>query len=279
MKEISHLPQQLGAKTRFSSQTKNMNLDNILPGFPQRIVNGDENPKYEDKYRTRVKARTGASLSNTNKDNSKKLRLNGNKDEDGSTTVPESTKSAAKKIGDKDDKDKKDDDDKDKDKDKDKEKDGELAPIEEVKKVPRYFPPRKMPNPFTEAANEQERFIQARKDALAKYSNISKNRFKQDESAPLKFVIKPGNNSKMINRVIEKSGRMEPKANGHPGWEAADDHMDSLYNFKWKPTSGGLKYDLIGKHGLKQVINHVKGHGNLTTKDNLFINMKSYYES
>jgi len=273
MKEISHLPQQLGAKTRFSSQTKNMNLDNILPGFPQRIVNGDENPKYEDKYRTRVKARTGASLSNTNKDNSKKLRLNGNKDEDGSTTVPESTKSAAKKVGDKDEKEKKDDDDKDKD------KEGELAPIEEVKKVPRYFPPRKMPNPFTEAANEQERFIQARKDALAKYSNISKNRFKQDESAPLKFVIKPGTNSKLLNRVIEKSGRMEPKSNGHPGWEAADDHMDSLYNFKWKPTSGGLKYDLIGKHGLKQVINHVKGHGNLTTKDNLFINMKSYYES
>lgn len=64
-----------------------------------------------------------------------------------------------------------------------------------------------------------------------------------------------------MNKVIEKSGRMEPKANGHPGWEAADDHMDSLYNYKWKPTSGGLKYDLIGKHGLKQVINHVKGHG------------------
>ena len=73
------------------------------------------------------------------------MRLNG-KDDDGSTTVPESTKSVAKKIGEKDDKDKKDDDDK--------EKEGELAPIEEVKKVPRYFPPRKMPNPFAEAANE-----------------------------------------------------------------------------------------------------------------------------
>lgn len=53
---------------------------------------------------------------------------------------------------------------------------------EEVKKVPRYFPPRKLPNPFDTAAQEQERFLQARKEALAKYSNISKNRFKQDES-------------------------------------------------------------------------------------------------
>ena len=34
-----------------------------------------------------------------------------------------------------------------------------------------------MPNPFEEQANEQDRFMQARKDALAKYSNISKNRF------------------------------------------------------------------------------------------------------
>ena len=92
--------------------------------------------------------------------------------------------------------------------------------------------------------------MQARKEALAKYSNISKNRFKQDERDPLKYVIKPGNNSKVIMRVLEKSGRLESKGN-NPGWESADDNLDSLYNFKWKPTSNGLKYDLISKHGLK----------------------------
>jgi hypothetical protein len=127
--------------------------------------------------------------------------------------------------------------------------------------------------------------LQARKEALAKYSNISKNRFKQDESMPLKYVIRPGNNSKLIMRVLENSGRLTPKfeADGesiiHPGWEPADDHLDSLYNFKWKPTSGGIKWDMISKHGLKQLVNHVKGHGALTTKDNLFLNMKTYYES
>jgi len=52
-----------------------------------------------------------------------------------------------------------------------------------------------------------------------------------------------------------------------------------LYNFKWKPTSCGIKYDLISKHGLKQLVNHVKGHGNLTTKDSLFLNLRSYYET
>lgn len=64
-----------------------------------------------------------------------------------------------------------------------------------------------------------------------------------------------------------------------PGWEPADDYYDSLYNFKWKPTSCGIKYDMISKHGLKQLVNHVKGHDCLTTKDNLFLNMKSYYET
>ena len=74
---------------------------------------------------------------------------------------------------------------------------GGEEPVQEVKK-PRYFPPKRLPNPFENAAQEQEKFIQARKEASAKYSQISKNRFKQDENAPLKYVIRPGNNSKLI---------------------------------------------------------------------------------
>jgi hypothetical protein len=166
-----------------------------------------------------------------------------------------------------------------------KKEDGESGeePVQEVKK-PRYFPPKKLPNPFENAAQEQEKFLQARKEALAKYSQISKNRFKQDENAPLKYVIRPGNNSKLIQRVFEKSGRIDPKYDNEgniscPGWETADDYYDSLYNFKWKPTSAGIKFDLISKHGLKQLVNHIKGHYQLTTKDNLFLNLKGYYES
>ena len=93
---------------------------------------------------------------------------------------------------------------------------------------------------------------------MAKYSNISKNRYKQDKSQPLKYVVKPGNNSRVVLIVLEESGRIEPRYGGgdddqpsFPGWEPADDHYDSLYNFKWKPTSHGLKFDMISKHGLK----------------------------
>ena len=211
-----------------------------------------------------------------------KLKVNG-KDDGGangkkkdSTTIvaPDSTKSGAKKVG-KDGKEVEGPED----------EDGKEAATEEAKK-PRYFPPRRLPNPFESAAQEQERFIQARKDALLKYSNISKNRYKQDESQPLKYVIRPGNNSKLLTRVMEESGRVEPRYDKNdpdtmifPGWEPADDHYDSLYHFKWKPTSGGIKHDLISKHGLKQIVNHVRGHGTLTTKDNLFLNLRQFYES
>jgi len=84
----------------------------------------------------------------------------------------------------------------------------------------------------------------------------------------LKYVVRPGNNSRLIIRVLEESKRIDvryDKEDGEsiafPGWEPADDHYDSLYNFKWKPTSNGIKYDMISKHGLKQLVNHVRGHG------------------
>lgn len=86
--------------------------------------------------------------------------------------------------------------------------------------------------------------------------------------------------------MLEESGRTEAKADPRdedstlfPGWEPSDDQLDSLFNFKWKPTSCGLKYDMISKHGLKQLVNHVQGHQSLTTKDRLFYNMKAYYEA
>lgn len=96
--------------------------------------------------------------------------------------APDSTKNKTGK--DKDGKDKKEDE-KEGDDSGEKGEDETKGDGEEVKeepKKPRYFPPRRIPNPFEKAAQEQEQFLQARKDALAKYSNISKNRFKQDES-------------------------------------------------------------------------------------------------
>lgn len=94
----------------------------------------------------------------------------------------------------------------------------------------------------------------------------------------MKFVVKPGNNSRLITKVFEESGRMAGQEE-FPGWELVDEFQDSIYNFKWKPTSGGINFDTISKHGIKQLVNHVKGHGCLTMKDKILINLKAYYES
>ncbi len=60
-------------------------------------------------------------------------------------------------------------------------------------------------------------------------------------------------------------------------WEETPSY-DSLFNFKWYPTSYGLKYDQISTYGLKQLVNHIEGHETLTTKDQLFTNLKSFCE-
>lgn len=99
-----------------------------------------------------------------------KLKVNDKTDpkkKDQTIVAPNSTKSGAKKIG---------IDGKEIEGDVEGEEPKE-AIVEEIKK-PRYFPPKRLPNPFESAAQEQERFIQARKEALIKYSNISKNRYK-----------------------------------------------------------------------------------------------------
>jgi hypothetical protein len=36
---------------------------------------------------------------------------------------------------------------------------------------------------------------------------------------------------------------------------------------------------MISKFGLRQLVNHVRGHHEITTKDRLFLNMKTYYEA
>ena len=143
-----------------------------------------------------------------------------------------------------------------------------------------YFPPKKLPNPIEALQLQQEMRLQARKDAVAHYSEISRNRYKQDETMPLKYVIRPENNAQLVHRVFEESGRCELRDCGtfFPGWEPADDQLDSLFNFKWKPCSNGINFDFIGKHGLKQLVNHVRGHQELTTKDRLFFNMKDFFE-
>jgi hypothetical protein len=59
-------------------------------------------------------------------------------------------------------------------------------------------------------------------------------------------------------------------------WEETSN--TNMFNFKWKPFSVGIVFDRLSKHGFKQLVNHIEGHASLTTKDELFFNMKVHCE-
>ena len=72
-----------------------------------------------------------------------------------------------------------------------------------LKKFLSKFPPKKLPNQHEELEEERQRFLQARRDANKKYTEISANNNKPGKFIPLKFIIFEGNNSQLIRRVME----------------------------------------------------------------------------
>lgn len=136
-----------GLKHRQSESAKN-NIGANVAG--KGSLNTISNDKYGYKAGSKIKnqdASAGKAAFN-------KLKVNGKDDpkkKDQTIIAPNSTKSGAKKIG-----------------IDGKEVEGEQAvvdgeeakePIVEEPKKPRYFPPKRLPNPFESAAQEQERFI------------------------------------------------------------------------------------------------------------------------
>jgi hypothetical protein len=50
-----------------------------------------------------------------------------------------------------------------------------------------------------------------------------------------KFIVAPGNNSQLVRKAM----------NGRSWWIEIQP-VHSLFNFKWQPTSWGLKFDRLG---------------------------------
>ena len=65
------------------------------------------------------------------------------------------------------------------------------------------FPPRRIPNCHEILEEERRQFMQARKDANRKYTEISASSNKPGKFKHLQFVIFEGNNSQLIRRVMQ----------------------------------------------------------------------------
>ena len=107
-----------------------------------------------------------------------------------------------------------------------------------------------------------------------KYTLISAQNGKPGFSKPLQFSIVEGNNSNLIRRVMQS--RLAIDDSNFSFWE--ETQSTGLFNFKWKPTSHYIFYERLSKHGFKQLVNHIEGHQALTTKDELFFNLKAHCE-
>lgn len=83
-----------------------------------------------------------------------------------------------------------------------------------------------------------------------------------------KFAISQGNNSNVVRKCLLLRSEQ---------WEETS-HSDKLFNFKWLPLARGILYNQMNAYGVKQLVNHVSGHEQLTTKDKLFENLTFYCE-
>lgn len=63
-----------------------------------------------------------------------------------------------------------------------------------------------------------------------------------------------GNNHPIITRVMES----------RQSWQKIPAIGTSLFDFKWTPYSSHIKFDFLGKHGERNLVNHFENHMCLT---------------
>lgn len=93
-------------------------------------------------------------------------------------------------------------------------------------------------------------------------SNI-KNKESQNK---FKFLVHPGNNSKLVKSIIEQK----------PAWVEGNFSNSNEAQFIWQPTSKNIKFIRLAPYLPRQVINHFEGHSEISNKSNLFNNLNAY---
>jgi hypothetical protein len=82
------------------------------------------------------------------------------------------------------------------------------------------------------------------------FSNIYSNKYK--------YIVTPGNNSKLIREAMKT----------RPWWVEIP-NVDSAFNFKWQPVSFRMKFRELGNRSNKthkQIVNHFEFHKYLSEK-------------
>lgn len=87
-------------------------------------------------------------------------------------------------------------------------------------------------------------------------------------SKKYKYIVTQGNNSKLIREAMKKRF-----------WWVEIPNFNTMFNFKWQPTSHRMKFSELGKGGtVKQMVNHLEFHKYLSDKSELFSCLQQYCE-
>lgn len=78
----------------------------------------------------------------------------------------------------------------------------------------------------------------------------------------------PGNNSGIIREIMQRRK-----------WWIEIPPLHTMFNFKWKPTSHGIRWERLGDPLYqRQLVNHFEHHQEVTKKSNLFRNLNAFSE-
>lgn len=108
----------------------------------------------------------------------------------------------------------------------------------------------------------QEKDVLTKKKEIEQKYTLHSKKEKQGENNCYRWIILKGNNDKVVARVVAM----------RPWWQKIP-HTITLFDFKWTPHSSQIKFDFLGKHGEKNLVNHFEHHGCMTQKDQLALNM------
>ena len=88
----------------------------------------------------------------------------------------------------------------------------------------------------------------------------------KDKSEKFKFLVHPGNNSKLIKSIFENK----------PGWTEGNYSNPNEAQFIWQATSKNIKFIRLVSYLPAQIINHFEYHCEVSNKLNLFNNLAGY---
>lgn len=88
----------------------------------------------------------------------------------------------------------------------------------------------------------------------------------KDSVAKYKYLVHPGNNSKLVRSIIEQK----------PAWVEGSYSNSNEVQFIWQPTSKNIKFIRLAPYLPPQMINHFECHSEISNKSNLFLNLSGY---